>query len=360
VSSSGMVTLVKQGSATVTAAAGGITATAGVTVLAPPPPTVASVTVSPTTANATAGNSVQLTATAWDASGNVVPGAAVSWTSSNTGVGTVSGTGLVQALTVGTVIISATSGGHVATASVKIAAPSGGGTGGSTNEPSGMATQFNTGSISSFSQSGLTMIGGAQPTVVPSGTGLRVTYSPSLAGGNSPGELGTGDFANAGAGTIYVRYQSRTSPGFTTNGNTDIKNFEPHTFQEGAGNGEENHILALWAVGSSSQLSPLIGLQGPYSASNIHPSPAVIVSDGNWHTIEWLLVQDAPAGSGNGTAKVWVDGTQVINATGVTWLGSGNQSGWKALVCDPTYGGGTASPPSTMFWDFDQLYVSTK
>ncbi len=231
--------------------------------------------------------------------------------------------------------------------------------GGSLHEPAGMAMQFNTGAITSFAQSKLSMIGGAQPTVAPGG-GLRVTYSPSLAGGNSPGQLGTGDFASAGTGTIYVRYQSRTSPGFTTNGNTDIKNFEPHTFQEGASSGEENHILALWAVGSSSQLSPLIGLQGPYTASNIHPNPAIVVSDGNWHTIEWLLVQDSPAGAGNGTAKVWVDGTQVINAASVTWLASGNQRGWKALVCDPTYGGGTANPPTTMYWDYNNLYVSTK
>ncbi len=358
--SGGTVTFVKQGTATITVSGSGVSATAGVTVTAPAPPTVSAVVVTPTSVNMTVGQSTQLTASAVDASGNPMSGATISWSSSNTGMATVSGTGMVRAVVAGAVIMTATSGGHTATANVQVtAAPSSGGGAGGTNEPSGMSTQFNTGAITSFAGSQLTMIGGAQPTPAP-GSGLRVTYSPSLAGGNSPGQLGTGDFANAGTGTLYVRYNSRTSVGFTTNGNTDIKNFEPHTFQEGASSGEENHILALWAVGSSSQLSPLIGLQGPYTASNIHPNPAVIVSDGNWHTIEWLLVQDSPAGAGNGTAQVWVDGTQVINTNTVTWLGSGNQRGWKALVCDPTYGGGTASPPTTMYWDFDQLYVSTK
>jgi hypothetical protein len=221
-----------------------------------------------------------------------------------------------------------------------------------------MAEQFNTGPISTWAQSRLIMIGGTQPTVPPDHTGLRVTYLPSLAGGNSPGELGTGDFRSAGTGTIYVRYLSRYSAGFSVNGNVDVKQFEPHTFQQGPGGGQENHILAAWA-NSNTSLSPLIGLQGPATASNLHPSPATNIADGQWHTLEWLLVQGTP-GQANGTAQVWVDGNVVITRSGVLWLGAGNQVGWKALVSDPTFGGGTAHPPTTEYWDYDQLYISVK
>jgi hypothetical protein len=193
--------------------------------------------------------------------------------------------------------------------------------------------------------------------------GLANVYPSSLAGGNSPGECGTGDFASAGTGTIYIRHPFQSSSTLTTNGNTDIKLWEPHTFQEGASSGEENHILAIWAEISNTQLVPLIGLQGPYAASNIHATNKIIVTDGAEHIVEWLLVQDSPAGAGNGTAQVWVDGTLIINATGVLWLGTGNTSGWKALVCDPTYGGGTATPPNVIppvSWWFRYLYISVK
>jgi len=83
---------------------------------------VATVTIAPTSATVTVGGTQQLTATTRDASGNVLTGRTVTWTSSNTGVATVSTTGLVTAVAAGSATISATSEGRSGTAAITVQA----------------------------------------------------------------------------------------------------------------------------------------------------------------------------------------------------------------------------------------------
>jgi uncharacterized protein YjdB len=116
VSSDGVVTGVAPGAATITATSEGKTATATVTVQ----PTVAYVVVSPSSTSLRRGNTVQLSATAYDASNNVITGRTVTWASSDDHLATVSDTGLVSARRGGTVTITATIDGRSGTASVRI------------------------------------------------------------------------------------------------------------------------------------------------------------------------------------------------------------------------------------------------
>ena len=117
VSSSGVVTGVGTGSATITARSGTATGTATVTVSQPP---IHHVTVTPSNPRIKEGETVQLTATAYDASNNVITGIAFTWTSSNTNRATVSQTGLVTARQDGNVTISATAGGKTGSTTVRI------------------------------------------------------------------------------------------------------------------------------------------------------------------------------------------------------------------------------------------------
>jgi uncharacterized protein YjdB len=117
VSSTGVVTAVAPGTATIRATSEGKTGEATVTVTAA---AVASVTVAPATSTVTAGQTVQLTATTRDASGDVLSGRAVSWTTSDANVATVSSTGLVTTVAAGTVTITATSEGKSGTATVVV------------------------------------------------------------------------------------------------------------------------------------------------------------------------------------------------------------------------------------------------
>src|SRR5207302_655296 len=88
---------------------------------APLPTTpVASVDAPPPTATVQAGQTVQLTATPRDANGAALSGRAVSWSSSNPSVATVSSSGLVSGVTPGSATITATSEGKSGTASVTV------------------------------------------------------------------------------------------------------------------------------------------------------------------------------------------------------------------------------------------------
>jgi hypothetical protein len=57
---------------------------------------------------------------------------------------------------------------------------------------------------------------------------------------------------------------------------------------------------------------------------------------------------------------LWVDGNAAYSTTGLHYLKTGDTAGWSYIMFDPTYGGGSNSPPVSMYWDFDQLYVSVK
>ncbi|GAB1344549.1 hypothetical protein MASR1M101_36760 [Gemmatimonas sp.] len=79
----------------------------------PPAPTpVASVVVTVAEASITVGQSTQATATARAADGSALAGRTISWSSSNTGVATVSSAGLVTSLAAGSTTITATSEGQ--------------------------------------------------------------------------------------------------------------------------------------------------------------------------------------------------------------------------------------------------------
>ncbi|SVB97770.1 uncharacterized protein METZ01_LOCUS250624, partial [marine metagenome] len=118
VSSDGLVTAVATGSATITAASGSASGSASVTVTQ----VASSVTLSPDSLSlGSIGATATLTPTVTDSLGATIPGATVTWSSSDTDIATVSAAGLVTAVGNGTGMITATSGSSSATASVTIA-----------------------------------------------------------------------------------------------------------------------------------------------------------------------------------------------------------------------------------------------
>jgi uncharacterized protein YjdB len=117
VNGGGLVSGVAAGGATVTVACEGQSNAVAITVTVVP---VASVAVSPPAANVTVGQSVQLTATPKDASGNALTGRTVTWATSNAAVATVSGNGLVTGAAPGTATITASSEGQNGTAAVTV------------------------------------------------------------------------------------------------------------------------------------------------------------------------------------------------------------------------------------------------
>src|SRR5947208_5526910 len=118
VNSSGLVTSVAQGSATITATSEGQSAAVPVTVTSVP---VASLQICPASANVFVGQTLPLTATTKDSAGNTLTGRPVAWASSNPSVVTVSSSGQVAGVTQGSVAITATSESKTATATINVA-----------------------------------------------------------------------------------------------------------------------------------------------------------------------------------------------------------------------------------------------
>jgi acid phosphatase len=120
VSASGLVTAVAVGSATITATSEGKSGTSAITVTLVP---VATVSVAPASDTLGIGTTSQLTATTKDSAGNVLTGRVVTWSSSATGVATVSGSGVVTGVAAGSATITATSEGQSGTASIMVTPP---------------------------------------------------------------------------------------------------------------------------------------------------------------------------------------------------------------------------------------------
>jgi trimeric autotransporter adhesin len=395
VSSSGVVTGVAAGSATITATIGGKSATAAVTVTAAQQQTVASVTLAPGTSSLQVGNQVQLSATDKTSNGTVVTGQSVTWSSSNSAVASVTSSGLVTGSGVGTATITAASGGQQGTASITVTA----GTTGPYHEPAGMTPQINTGAMSvapsqsyegtwtegtttftNFSPNTMSSVGewAGNISSIPGETGLRLAYNSTLDGGNSPVRFGAG-FQNSGTGYLYIRWMFRLSSNWTLSQASQLKVMEPRTI-----NLTENHVISFSPYGQPSDGSNMwpnaflqfttgsgtTSLYVPGNSEGQDASTSYFTSSvanvggsarGTWHTIEFYFQPESPAGSATGQLTIWVDGTQVYQTTSVNFFLSGEAMGWNYLMFDPCYGGDAATDhPPGIYWDIDQLYVSTK
>ena len=118
VNASGLVTGVGAGTTTITATSEGQSGSASVTVTQAP---IASVEVTPASVNLEPGSTVQLTAVARDSAGYPLTGRPFTWSTSNSSAATVSATGRVTAVAVGTAQIIATAEGHSDTTAVTVA-----------------------------------------------------------------------------------------------------------------------------------------------------------------------------------------------------------------------------------------------
>lgn len=123
INSAGVFSALAAGTTTIRATSGSVSGTASVTVSEPAPtPVLTTITVSPSTATLVVGNTQQFTAATKDQNGDPIS-ATVTWSSSNTTVGTVDSTGRFTAAATGHTTIMARSGSVNGTASVTVTAP---------------------------------------------------------------------------------------------------------------------------------------------------------------------------------------------------------------------------------------------
>lgn len=117
VSSTGVVTGLSAGAATVSAVSEGRVGTASLLVLAR---LASTVTLTPSTANIIIGSTLQLASQITDPSGNILPDRPITYASDNSAIASVNGTGLVTALAPGAVRITAISEGKTGLANIVV------------------------------------------------------------------------------------------------------------------------------------------------------------------------------------------------------------------------------------------------
>ncbi len=120
ISSAGLLTAKTAGTVKVTATVDSVPGTADLVVMPPPPTKVA---VALAAASITAGTTTQATATLTDSTGKVTSGA-VTWSSSNTAIATVSASGVVTGVAAGSAVITGTSGSITGSANLTVTAAS--------------------------------------------------------------------------------------------------------------------------------------------------------------------------------------------------------------------------------------------
>jgi uncharacterized protein YjdB len=122
VSSTGFISAIAAGSATITATSEGKTANATVVIQPAAPAPVASVTLSAASTSMIGGQSQALTVTLRDAQSNQLSGRTVTWSSNNPSALTVAPNGQVTAVGAGTATVTATSEGKSGTISITVTA----------------------------------------------------------------------------------------------------------------------------------------------------------------------------------------------------------------------------------------------
>jgi uncharacterized protein YjdB len=335
---------------------------------------VASVTLSPGSARVTVGTTQQLTATLKDASGGTLTGRTVTWASSAPLVATVSGSGLVNGLLVGTVTITATSEGQSGTAAITVAVGSGGGSGAWAHEPAGFTTLLRQ-PWTSMVPPMTDMLTGNHALVtnqtdapISAPSAIDFWYPAGLlAGYEDIGPLWY-DLPRVGK-ELFVGVSFKLSSNFQgeASGVQKILFFSSHGDRGddfwlevgGSGSGPLNLRVVTEFNGLPSEI---------YEPSMTHWATTLVAGEtdvpiarGVWHRYEVYLKLPTVSG-GPGTCKIWVDGVLALNRDpslpAASQLPMTFANGWFQVWVDPIWGGGQSIKTQRDDIWLDDLYVS--
>jgi uncharacterized protein YjdB len=373
VTGSGLVTAVAAGSAQITATSEGKSGNAAANVSAPPPVAVASVGVTLASGSLNPGQTTQATAITRDANNNILTGRAIAWSSSNTSVVTVSGSGAVTAVAAGSAQITATSEGKSGSAGLSVVAPPPPPPPGSI-EPPGMA-RVTERSFSAVAEDGWTVPTGTDLTnftVVSDATApksaplaMQIRFPAGFGAGNSPA-LTERDLGST-ASTLYVSMWIKLSSNWV--GQITGTNKVLHFWMAGL-----NRLFVFVDGAGNNILQPFVGLQGiatPYNdgagsiSTSVNLRPNVVgqtgaqIVRGQWYHWELVFAINS-SGSTDGTADWWINGVQVGHYTGIGYVSASQSRVFETMKWDPTWGGLGGTVPADQFMTMDHIYISGK
>jgi uncharacterized protein YjdB len=363
VSSSGLVTGVAAGSATITATSETKTGSASITVQTPAPVPVATVSVTLASSSVQAGETSQATAVTRDASNNVLTGRVVTWTSSNTAVATVSSSGLVTAVAAGTATITATSETKIGSASLTVSVPAPPPPGGSV-EPAGFTKVLERGwdvlgeggwydqlEDGAALANKYKIVQDATAPKSPSNVGMQIFPKGFSLSGVSPAvaEKGLGN-----KGTVYVAFWVKVSSNWVGHPSGVLKTLHFWT-------GGSNKLIPEITGQGSGTLQPTIAIQNTVTSGSHLYMPNLVpnaqFTRGAWHRMEYIMTGNTSGA--NGRVEWWMDGVKVGDVSGLQF--NSGAATWELIQVNPTYGGSeSGSLQVEQYIYFDHLYVSGK
>jgi Bacterial Ig-like domain (group 2) len=353
ISATGLVTALAAGTTTIAATSEGVTGSAAVTVTLPP---VATVTVSLGTSTLLVGQTTQATAVLKDASGHVLTGRIITWTSANTGVATVSSTGLVTGVAAGTATITATSEGQSGSASIAVSAPPPPGSW--PNEPAAFRT------LTDVDWSTLTPGGGwgntglSNAAIVDDATApfsptkaLQITYPIGFGGGTGPTKMFYDSPSGEHPKELYAGIWVKVSNPWQahTSGINKIMFFfagssgSDELYMDMKGGGVPYHLQYTVEFPS---------VQPTYLLSQNVSNPEFTL--GVWHRVELYMKYSTTASSGDGILKSWLDGQLVMTYTNVNYPGTG----FNEIQIYPIWGGTGETKTETDYYWIDHTHIS--
>jgi hypothetical protein len=176
-------------------------------------------------------------------------------------------------------------------------------------------------------------------------------FPQGSAGGSAPFRLNRGFGRNTTA--IYFCIFTKLDPQFTNNGNTGTKFgffITPYAGQAGA----PNHYFNL-----TTNLGINLQNNGAQLNRNMQSSFSLVNNRGIWVKVEFLVVGNT-GGNADGIARMWVNGSQVLNVNNVQYFLPQHPAAFNGITWNPTYGGGPNPVPYDMFQFVDHWYLSIK
>jgi uncharacterized protein YjdB len=354
VSRTGLATAIGNGSTTITATRSGVTGEANITVSGTgttQPAPVATVTLAPSTLTLGAGATQALTVTLKDASGAVLSGRGVTFSSSNGSVASVNASGVVTGLLAGTATVSATSEGKSGSAAVTVTSSTPPPT--ENGEPvytSGRGTLLWQDAFEAGSDAALlgnySVLNG-QYIHAASGAGLNGSGAARIdwvAGTSCQDDSRVLEKFIPATRDIVVSYTVRYTAGFTY----DWRNRGPCT-------GNAKKLFFLYAVSGSRfdfiSENHVLGMGSDYDhplfSQNTGGSPISVeqLGDGRWHRITIRVRQSSTPTAKDGAIYGWIDGVQKWSVTGIASNASG---GWNYFRLPATFNQG--SPVAQSEW----------
>ncbi len=348
---------------------------------------ISSVSITPSSASVSAGGTLQLSAVARDANGNLIPNVMFAWSSGNSAIARVDGSGVVTGVAAGTIGVTASAGGRTGSSSVTVSGstpppPSGGGgtsTAWLSNLPGHMTflTENNfpgtvTPSGWGYHQRSSEVRYASDPSKPFNGQGTgEWVYEPGMGDGvrNDPGSVYTN--LTRGMRELYVAFLVRHSPGFqeqipgtkfchfgmSSGHNMHLDKYNPsQNWPEMYGPDAGQWVLSPtgwdggiphWGWNAWPQHRP--------GFNNVNPNAAQVDYSGGWQTVELYLRYSTNSSTSDGIVRQWVNGVLTANYTNVRFPDGNFDSATPA--CAGTYGGGSRTVQQRQYYRIGTIWV---